>query len=94
MLAKKRIVNKTCWIAAASLMLVGCGPSEEILQQLAEAEVVAAQKDSLVDAVAEYAQVMSEISSELAAVELEGRELLVAVESPVAASRDSILEKI
>ena len=94
MLGKNVMVRKTCWAAAASLILVGCGPSEEILQQLAEAEVVAAQKDSLVEAVAEYAQVMSVISTELAAVELEGREMLIAIESPLAASRDSIIEKI
>jgi uncharacterized coiled-coil protein SlyX len=94
MLLKNAMARKTCWGAAISLILVGCGPSEEILQQLAQAEVVAAQKDSLVEAVAEYAQVMSEISSELAAVELAGRELMIAAESPVAASRDSIIGKI
>ena len=94
MLGKNMKVRNTCWVAAASLILVGCGPSEEILQQLAQLESVTAQQDSLVEAVAEYAQVMSEISSELAAVELEGRELLVAIESPLAASRDSILGKI
>jgi hypothetical protein len=61
---------------------------------LAELEVVSAQKDSLVQAVAEYAQAMSDISAELAEVEVEGRELLVAVESPLEASRDSMLGKI
>jgi hypothetical protein len=94
MLVKNVMVRNVCSIAAASLIFVGCGPSEEILQQLAQAEIVAAQKDSLVEAVAEYAQVMSVISSELAAVELEGREMLIALESPLAASRDSIVEKI
>jgi len=94
MFLKNVMARKTCWGAAVSLILLGCGPSEEIVQQLAQAEVVAAQKDSLLEAVAEYAQVMSEISSELAAVELAERELLVAVESPVAASRDSIIGKI
>lgn len=94
MLGKNVTVRKTCSIAAATLIFAGCGPSEEIVQQLAQAEVVALQKDSLVAAVAEYAQVMSEISSELAAVELEGRDMLIALESPLAASRDSIIEKI
>ena len=94
MLGKNELVRKVCSIAVASLLFVGCGPSEEILQQLAQAEIVAAEKDSLVEAVAEYAQAMSVISSELAAVELEGREMLIALESPLAASRDSIIEKV
>ena len=94
MLGKNVNVRRNWWVATASLFLLGCGPSEEILQQLAQLEIVAAQQDSLVEAVAEYAQVMSEISSELAAVELEGREMMIAIESPLAASRDSILEKI
>lgn len=81
-------------LATAMLFAVGCGPSAEIREQLAQAEIVTAQKDSLVEAVAEYAQVMSEISAELAAVEIAGQELLIAVESPIAASRDSMLGKI
>ena len=89
-------MHRTLGFAAVSLLLVGCnrGPSEEILQQLAQLEIVTAQQDSLLEAVAEYAQAMSEISAELAAVELEGRELLIAIESPLFASRDSILGKI
>ena len=94
MLGKHVKVRGVGWIAAAALLIAGCGPSEEVQQQLAELQVVTAQKDSMIQVVAEYAQVMSDISAELAAVELEGRELLVAIESPVAASRDSILGKI
>jgi len=94
MLGKHFDARTTGWILAASLIVAGCGPSEEIQQQLAQLEVVTAQQDTLLGAVAEYAQVMSEISAELAAVELEGQELRIAAESPVAASRDSILGKI
>jgi hypothetical protein len=94
MLGKHVNTRKTGWLVALSMALVACGPSEEIQQQLAQLEIVTAQQDTLLGAVAEYAQVMSEISAELAAVELEGQELRVAVESPVAASRDSILGKI
>lgn len=93
MLGRRVRVSRIGWLAVA-LLLPACGPSEEIRQQLAQLEVVSAQKDSLVDAVTEYAQVMSDISAELAAVQLEGQELLVAVESPAAASRDSIMLKI
>lgn len=94
MLGKQVNTRKTGWLVALSMALVACGPSEEIQQQLAQLEIVTAQQDTLLGAVAEYAQVMSEISAELAAVELEGQELRIAVESPVAASRDSILGKI
>ena len=94
MLGKHVNARTTGWLVAASIVLAGCGPSEEVLQQLAQLEIVTAQQDSLMGAVAEYAQVMSEISAELAAVELEGQEILIAIESPVAASRDSILGKI
>ncbi len=94
MQGKDRHVVGFGWLATAMLLVVGCGPSAEIREQLAEAEIVAAQKDSLVQAVAEYAQVMSEISAELAAVDMAGQELLIAAESPVATSRDSVLGKI
>lgn len=94
MLGRDVDVKRRWWIAVAAIGIVGCGPSEEVQQQLAQLEVVTARQDSLVDEVAEYAQIMSEISSELADVEMEGRELLIAVESPLAASRDSILGKI
>jgi len=94
MLGKTVHVCRTGLFAAATIALAACGPSEEIQQQLAQLEIVTAQQDSLVGAVAEYAQVMSEISAELAAVELEGRELMIVAESPLAASRDSILGKI
>ncbi len=94
MLGRDVDVKRTWWIVFAAIGIVGCGPSEEVQQQLAQLEVVTARQDSLVDEVAEYAQIMSEISAELAEVEMEGRELLIAVESPLAASRDSILGKI
>jgi hypothetical protein len=94
MLGNNVNVLRRGWLAVALLTVVGCGPSEEIQQQLAQLEIVSAQKDSLIEAVAEYAQVMSVISAELADIQMEGRDLMVAVESPVAASRDSILNKI
>ncbi len=94
MLGRNVNVLRRGWLAATLLTVVGCGPSEEIQQQLAQLEIVSAQKDSLIEAVAEYAQVMSVISAELADIQMEGRDLMIAVESPVAASRDSILNKI
>ncbi len=85
-------------LAVASLTvlvlgIVGCGPSEETLQRIEELELAAAQKDSLVQEIADIANFMSEINAELAKVQLEGAEL-AQVESPVQASRDTVLTKI
>lgn len=74
--------------------LVACGPSEEVQQKLAELETVSAQKDSLLLTVADYGRLVSDISAELAKVEVRGRELAVSTESPLAATRDSMIEKI
>ena len=52
-----------------SLSVVACGPSEEVQRQLAELQVVSAQKDSLIQAVTENARLVSELSSEVARVQ-------------------------
>lgn len=58
-------------LAAGLLILAGsaCGPSEEVQQQLAELQVVSSQKDSLIAELAANAQLMSEISAEVARVQ-------------------------
>jgi uncharacterized coiled-coil protein SlyX len=63
------------------------GPTPE---QLA----IMAQKDSLVQEVAEQSRVMSDISAELAKVQVQGKELAIKSESPRTAMRDSIFARI
>ncbi len=63
------------------------GPTPEQLALMA-------QKDSLVKEVAEQSRVLSDISAELAKVQVEGRQLEVKVESPRTAVRDSIFARI
>ncbi|NIM52492.1 MAG: hypothetical protein GTN62_14270 [Gemmatimonadales bacterium] len=86
------------WLPLALLALVGCGPSEELQQQLqqqlADLTLVSAQRDSLLQEVADHARHMSEISAELAKVQVEGKALTVTAESPIQAARDSVLQKI
>src|SRR5574341_838009 len=80
----------TAWVAAAlATGAIACqrGPTPE---QLA----IMAQKDSLIQEVAEQSRVLSDISAELAKVQIEGKELKVASESPRTATRDSIFARI
>lgn len=75
--------------AATALMVLACqrGPTPE---QLA----IMAQKDSLIQEVAEQSRVLSDISAALAKVQVEGRQLEIKSESPRAAVRDTIFARI
>lgn len=77
------------WAAALVVGAVACqrGPTPE---QLA----IMAQKDSLVQEVAEQSRIMSDISAELAKVQVQGKELAIKSESPRTAMRDSIFARI
>ncbi len=78
------------WAAAALVAgTVACqrGPTPE---QLA----IMAQKDSLVQEVAEQSRIMSDISAELAKVQVQGKALAIKSESPRTAMRDSIFARI
>lgn len=89
----KRIVAVQAWGAAVLIAAMGCGPSEEeLLQERARCDTLMMQRDSLREVVADQAAAVEEISQALAEVELE--EMALSAESPLAASRDSILLKI
>lgn len=76
------------WVAVG-LTALACqrGPTPE---QLA----IMAQKDSLIQEVAEQSRVLSDISAALAKVQVEGKQLEVKSESPRTAARDSIFARI
>lgn len=81
------------WIPLIALAVVAAcdqGPSAEVQNQLATAQ---AQKDSLLEEVSQTARFMSDISAELAKVQID-KQLTIRAESPRQAQRDSILEKI
>jgi hypothetical protein len=80
-----RIVLGLTVLAAAA-----CGPPQERIDEL---EAAAAQRDTLLQEVADLAQLMSDVNAELADVQLEGVEL-AQTESPRQATRDSMLTKI
>jgi hypothetical protein len=76
-------------LMAMGLSVIACqrGPTPE---QLA----IMAQKDSLLQEVAEQSRLMSDIGAELAKVQIEGKQLEIKSESPRTAARDSIFARI
>lgn len=84
-------------LAAAALLLAGCnrGPSPEVQQKLQQLETVSAEKDSLLQQVADNAKLMSDISATLATVKYHPPASLASpAESPSSAARDSLLWRI
>ena len=79
---------------AIVLVAAACGPSAEVQQQLAELQLVSAEKDSLLQLVVENTRLMSEITVELASVSASGERMATAGESPYQLSRDSILAAV
>jgi len=80
--------------AAFAVTLTGCGPSQEVQQRMAELEDAAAQKDELLIEVASLGRFISDINAELSDVSLAEAGLQINSESPMQASRDSVLGKI
>ena len=76
-------------LALALIGAVACqrGPSPEMV-------ALTAQKDSLVQEIVGYAGTMSDISAELAKMQAEGTELVVKVESPTSAQKDTVMARI
>lgn len=77
------------WASLALVGVVACqrGPTPEQIALMA-------QKDSLVQEVAEQSRTLSDISAELAKTQVEGKHLQVKSESPRTAQRDSIFARI
>ena len=79
---------------AAFLMAAAaaCGPTTEVRARLATLDTVSAQKDSLLTEVALQARLLSDITAELAQVQM--RDMQVTSESPGAAQRDTLVQKV
>jgi len=85
---------KTLWplLAPAVLLATACGPTPQVKARLASLDTVSAQKDSLIQELAVQAQTLSAVTSELAKVQV--RNMRVSAESPAAAQRDSMVQKV
>jgi uncharacterized coiled-coil protein SlyX len=81
---------------AIAIAFSGCkrGPDPETEARVAEMNRVAHQRDQLLQEMAENARMMSEISSDLAKVQIPAKELHVSAESPLSSARDSVVQQI
>jgi len=81
-------------IAALVFIVAACGTSAETERKLAELEQVNAQKDSLMQEVALSSSLLTDINVELAKVRVRNNRLKVSSESPITASRDTMIAKL
>lgn len=89
-------VLRRFWLPLAALAAMSCdtGGRERMAQQLVQLQTISAEKDSLLEQVAENARLMSDISTELAKVRESGGKMVVSPESPLQVARDSMLQAI
>src|SRR5207247_2053966 len=91
-----RRLARGAWLPIALLMAAGCkqGPSPEVQARIDSLSQASSQRDRLMQEVAENTRLVSEISRELARVNVPARALKVSGESPLRASRDTLIQKI
>jgi hypothetical protein len=96
MIRTRRLLARAAWVPMALLVAAGCkqGPTPEVQARLDSLSQASAQRDRLLQEVAENTRLVSEISRELAKVNIPARQLKVSAESPLRASRDTLIQKI
>src|SRR6266704_6164677 len=96
MFPTSRLAARVAWLPAALLIVAGCnqGPSPEVQARIDSLSQASTQRDRLMQEVAEHTRLVSEISRELARVNVPARALKVSGESPLRASRDTLIQKI
>lgn len=70
------------------------GPSPELQAKIEQLEKAAADRDKVMQELAENTRFVSDISAELAKVRVPDKALKISSESPIRASRDTVLQKI
>src|SRR5438270_8399048 len=96
MIRTSRLLARGAWVPLALLVAAGCkqGPSPEVQARIDSLSQASSQRDRLMQEVAENTRLVSEISRELARVNVPARALKVSGESPLRASRDTLIQKI
>src|SRR6266849_2894772 len=96
MIRNSRRVARRAWLPIALLVAVGCkqGPSPEVQARIDSLSQASSERDRLIGEVAENTRLVSEISRELAKVNVPGKALKISGESPLRASRDTLIQKI
>lgn len=87
-------MNLKLTFAALFLAVSACGTSAETERKLAELEQANAQKDSLMQEISLSSRLLSDVSVELAKVQVRGNQLQFASESPFMAQRDTMMAKL
>jgi len=89
-------MTKGAWLPIALIVALSCkqGPSPEAQARIDSLSQASAQKDRLVEEIAENTRFVSEISAELAKAAVPPKKLKVSSESPLRASRDTLIQKI
>lgn len=87
-------MNTKPLVAALLFVAASCGTSAETERRLAELQAAAAQKDSLLQEVAITTRILTDVSSEIAKVRVNNRNLRVRSESPAMAQRDTMIAKL
>lgn len=88
-------MTRGIWLSLAVVALA-CqqGPTPEMAAELEQLRTATAERDRLLQDMAENTRVLSEIGSELAKVKVPANRLRTTSESPLRASRDSMLQRI
>lgn len=89
------ILRRRAWLPAL-LLAVACqqGPSPKEQAQIQELTTATQERDKLLQEMAENSRFLSELSVELAKVKVPKKKLRVSAESPLRASRDTMMQKV
>ena len=96
MLHTSRSAARRAWLPIALVAAVACkpGPTPEVQARLDSLNLVAQQRERMVQELADQSRFLSEISAELAKVRAPIKQLRVSRESPLRASRDSLIQRV
>ncbi len=96
MFPTSRLAVRVAWLPLALLVAAGCkqGPSPEVQARMDSLSQASTDRDRLMQEVAENTRLVSEISRELAKVNVPAKQLKITAESPLRASRDTLIQKI
>jgi hypothetical protein len=96
MVTKIRLATRAAQLSLVLLIAAACsqGPSPEVQAKIDSLSQVAVDNARLMQQVAENSRLVSDIGRELAHVKVPARNLKVTAESPMQASRDSMLQRV
>src|SRR2546422_3713452 len=96
MVPTSRPAVRAAWLPLALLVAAGCkqGPTPEVQARMDSLSQASNDRDRLMQEVAENTRLVSEISRELAKASVPAKALKITAESPLRASRDTLIQKI